>query len=161
MRPGRGDRAGDGPQPYFGASSTADVSAQRRLTVPHHASSARLVRRELAADLDEQACGLSSDLIDDAAAVATELVGNAVRHAAPLPGGVITVDWYRHSDGLEIRVTDGGSAEVPMMRVVTPEAVGGRGLAIVATLATRWGVAPAERGRCVWAWLGEASQVAS
>jgi anti-sigma regulatory factor (Ser/Thr protein kinase) len=115
----------------------------------------------LAADLDDQTCGLSSDFIGDAAAVATELVGNAVRHAAPQPGDVITVEWHRYPDGLEIRVTDGGSAQVPMMRVVNPEAVGGRGLAIVATLATRWGVAPAERGRCVWAWLGEASQVAS
>jgi anti-sigma regulatory factor (Ser/Thr protein kinase) len=136
-------------------------SVQRQLTVPHHASSARLVRRELTADLDDQACGVDADFVGDAAAVATELVGNAVRHAAALPGGVITVEWQRYPDGLEIRVTDGGSAQVPVMRVVNPEAVGGRGLAIVATLATRWGVAPAERGRCVWAWLGEASQVAS
>jgi anti-sigma regulatory factor (Ser/Thr protein kinase) len=136
-------------------------SVQRRLTVPHHASSARLVRRELTSDLSDQTCGGDVDFVGVAAAVATELVGNAVRHAAPLPGGVITVEWQRYPDGLEIRVTDGGSAQVPMMRAVNPEAVGGRGLAIVATLATRWGVAPAERGRCVWAWLGEASQVAS
>jgi anti-sigma regulatory factor (Ser/Thr protein kinase) len=129
--------------------------------VPHHASSAGLVRRQLTADLCAQTCGLNTDFVADAAAVATELVGNAVRHAAPLPGGVITVEWHGYSDGAEIRVTDGGSAQVPVMRVVTPEAVGGRGLAIVATLATRWGVAPVERGRCVWAWLGAASQVAS
>ncbi len=160
MRPARGDRAGDSPLPHFRMPSTAG-SVQRRLTVPHHASSARLVRRELTSDLSDQTCGVNADFVGDAAAVATELVGNAVRHAAALPGGVITVEWQRYPDGLEIRVTDGGSAQVPVMRVVNPEAVGGRGLAIVATLATRWGVAPAERGRCVWAWLGEASQVAS
>lgn len=152
---------GESPPPYLCVPGTAGGPLQRQLTVPHHPSSARVVRRQLTADLAGFAGRLSPDLIDDAAAVATELMGNAVRHAAPLPGGVIVVDWQTYSDGLEIRVTDGGSAKVPVMRVVTPEAVGGRGLAIVATLATRWGVAPVERGRCVWAWLGEASQVAS
>ncbi|MGH3735427.1 MAG: ATP-binding protein [Micromonosporaceae bacterium] len=129
------------------------------MTVLHHPSSASLIRRQLLADL----AGTDGDpeFAADAAAVATELVGNAVRHARPLPGGVLTVDWRAQLGGLEIRVTDGGSPKTPLMRRVPPESISGRGLAIVATLAAQWGVAPDDRGRCVWAWLGQLTRAAS
>jgi two-component sensor histidine kinase len=95
------------------------------------------------------------DLVADAAAVAAELIGNAVRHAAPLPGGVIRVAWRVFGNGtVGIRVTDGGSAAPPQVRDAEPEAIDGRGLTIVAALATRWGFERDGLGQSVWAELG-------
>ncbi|MGH3716374.1 MAG: ATP-binding protein [Micromonosporaceae bacterium] len=127
--------------------------------MPHHPSSAALVRRQLISDLTTSGC--RTEFADDAAVVASELVGNAVRHARPLPGGELAVSWRTAPDGLEIRVIDGGSPQAPMLRRMPPESVNGRGLVIVSTLAAQWGVAPDTRGRCVWAWLGHLSRVAS
>jgi two-component sensor histidine kinase len=91
----------------------------------------------------------------DCVAVSAELLGNAVRHALPLPGGVIHLTWRvdRGSDGprVHLRVTDGGSALTPTRRAADPDAVDGRGLAIVAALALRWGVDRDGAGSCVWA----------
>ena len=91
----------------------------------------------------------------DAVAIAAELVGNAVRHAAPLPGDVIRVAWrLLDDDTLEIRVDRrrlGRSG--PELRVAAPEAIDGRGLTIVAALATGWGVERDGLGQCVWATL--------
>jgi anti-sigma regulatory factor (Ser/Thr protein kinase) len=164
VRPPRGDWAAGEPWqrvPYGLRPGVAGPRLRRSVTVLHHPSSAAQIRRELAADLSGHAAGFPPELLDDAAAVVTELVGNAVRHAQPLDGDMISVDWQAYRHGLEIAVTDGGSPQVPTMRVVGPEAVHGRGLAIVATLAAQWGVTTHDRGRCVWAWLGQASQVAS
>ncbi len=164
MRPPRGDWAGGEPWQRVSHSlqpGVVGMGLRRSVTVRHHPSSAAEVRRELAADLSGYAGGFVPELADDAAAVVTELVGNAIRHARPLDGDVITVEWQAYQHGLQIWVTDGGSPQVPTMRWVSPESVHGRGLAIVATLSAHWGVATDERGRCVWAWLGQASQVAS
>lgn len=149
MRPARGD----------GATETRERVPARSVTVLHHPSSASVVRRQLLADLAVSGYGV--EFTDDAAAVATELIGNAVRHARPLPGGVLQVQWRAHLEGLEIRVTDGGAPTVPRLRRVPPDSISGRGLAIVASLAAQWGVAPDGRGRCVWAWLGQLTRVAS
>jgi anti-sigma regulatory factor (Ser/Thr protein kinase) len=96
-------------------------------------------------------------LLADAVAVAAELVGNAIRHARPLPGNVIRVAWrIRAAVGrqlLEVRVTDGGAGDEPRQRDVGPESVDGRGLAIVAALAERWGVEQDGLGQSVWAEL--------
>ncbi|MGH3660576.1 MAG: ATP-binding protein [Micromonosporaceae bacterium] len=134
---------------------------EHSVTVHHHPRSAALVRKHLTADLSECGSRLGADLLHDAAWVATELVGNAVRHASPLNGGVIRVSWRAYRQGVCIRVMDGGSPQVPQMCRVTAESLTGRGLAIVATLSSRWGVVRTEQGRCVWAWLGEAGQIAS
>ncbi|HLL66777.1 MAG TPA: ATP-binding protein [Micromonosporaceae bacterium] len=120
--------------------------------VPHHARGARMARHRLIAALTDE---VPADLVADVAAVAAELIGNAVRHAAPLPGGVIRVDWRVFGAGtVEVRVTDGGSAEPPQVREATPEAVDGRGLTIVAALASRWGFDRDVHGQSVWAELG-------
>ncbi|MEV0132300.1 ATP-binding protein [Dactylosporangium sp. NPDC050688] len=121
------------------------------VVVPHHARGAHLARHRLAHELDAL---LTEDRLDDAVAIAAELVGNAVRHAAPLPGDVIRVAWrLLDDDTLEIRVTDGGSPAGPELRVAAPDAIDGRGLTIVAALATGWGVERDGLGQCVWATL--------
>ncbi|MFJ8581557.1 ATP-binding protein [Micromonospora sp. NPDC093277] len=122
------------------------------MVVPHHATGARLARHRLA---DELANVVPPALLADLVAVLAELVGNAVRHADPLPGGVVRVAWRLRpaADGqcVQVRVTDGGSPSGPLMRPSAPEAIDGRGLHIVAGLASRWGVERDGLGQSVWA----------
>lgn len=122
--------------------------------MPHDAGGARQARQQLSAELDAL---VPSGLRADAVAVAAELLGNAVRHAAPLPGDVIELDWRVETDAdgtlVELRVSDGGSAQVPRERHPEPDSPGGRGLAIVAALAKSWGVERDGSRQCVWALL--------
>jgi anti-sigma regulatory factor (Ser/Thr protein kinase) len=126
------------------------------MAVPHHAGGARMARQRLAAELTDR---VPAPLLADAVAVVGELLGNAVRHAQPLPGGVIRVAWRvgggtgRSMAGtyVVLRVTDGGAEDTPQTRVVGPDSVDGRGLAIVEALAVRWGVERDGAGQCVWA----------
>jgi anti-sigma regulatory factor (Ser/Thr protein kinase) len=123
------------------------------MVVPHHASGARLARQRLAAELQ----GLVTPaVLGDTVAVVAELLGNAVRHAGPLPGGVIhLVCRVLDSGHIQVRVTDGGAHQIPAARVAPADAVNGRGLTIVAALASRWGVEREVEGQqCVWADLG-------
>jgi len=124
------------------------------VVVPHHARGARQARHRIAGEL---AGAISSELLADAVAVVAELVGNAIRHAEPLPGDVIRVAWRIRAgvsrELLEVRVTDGGASVEPRQRSVGPDAVDGRGLAIVAALADRWGVERDGLGQSVWAEL--------
>ncbi len=132
------------------------------VVVPHHARGARLARHRVAGALTHR---LSAELVADAVAVVAELVGNAVRHARPLPGDVIRVAWrieaadivaHAEQAGRElvvVRVTDGGAGVGPQPREVGLDSVDGRGLAIVAALADRWGVDRDGLGQSVWAEL--------
>jgi anti-sigma regulatory factor (Ser/Thr protein kinase) len=126
------------------------------MAVPHHASGARQARQQLAAELDRL---VPPTLRADAVAVAAELLGNAVRHAAPLPGNVIHFGWRVDTDPtgtvVELRVSDGGSPQVPKERTPEPDSPDGRGLAIVAALARSWGVVRDGTGQCVWARVRE------
>ncbi|WP_328348994.1 ATP-binding protein [Micromonospora sp. NBC_00421] len=122
------------------------------MVVPHHVTGARLARHRLA---DELADLVPPTLLADLVAVLAELVGNAVRHADPLPGGVVRVAWRlrptRTGPVLSVRVTDGGAEAGPLMRAAGTDAVDGRGLHIVAGLASCWGVDRDGLGQSVWA----------
>jgi two-component sensor histidine kinase len=125
------------------------------VVVPHHARGARLARHRLTRELAD---AVAPDLLADVVAVVGELVGNAIRHARPLPGDVVRVAWRVRVEGarhlVDVRVTDGGGdPETPRERRAGPEAVDGRGLAIVAALADRWGVERDGLGQSVWAEL--------
>jgi anti-sigma regulatory factor (Ser/Thr protein kinase) len=124
------------------------------VVVPHHARGARQARHRLSTALSD---AIPPALLADVVSVAAELVGNAVRHAAPLPGGVVRLAWrLRVSESgniIEVRVTDGGAPDVPRPRIAGPDDPDGRGLAIVAALATRWGVDSDGLGQSVWAEL--------
>jgi anti-sigma regulatory factor (Ser/Thr protein kinase) len=124
------------------------------VVVPHHALGAQQARRRLAAELSDV---ISQPRLADVIAVAAELVGNAIRHASPLPGGVVRVAWrIREAPTgriIEVRVTDGGAAQVPQPRHAAPDELDGRGLTIIAALADRWGVDRDGLGQSVWAEL--------
>ncbi|MEV4662640.1 ATP-binding protein [Micromonospora echinofusca] len=122
------------------------------MVVPHHPAGARLARRRLAEELSDV---VPPPLLADLVAVLAELVGNAVRHADPLPGGVVRVAWRLRAalggQQVQLRVTDGGAAAGPTMRVADTDAADGRGLHIVSGLADRWGVERDGLGQSVWA----------
>jgi anti-sigma regulatory factor (Ser/Thr protein kinase) len=126
------------------------------LVVPHHARGARTARHRLAGEL---AGAVPAPLLNDVIAVVGELVGNAIRHAEALPGGVVRISWRLRPDTgtVEVRVTDGGAGErAPSTRPAGPEALDGRGLHIVAALASRWGVERDGLGQSVWAEVASA-----
>jgi anti-sigma regulatory factor (Ser/Thr protein kinase) len=137
----------------MGAGAADDPSSL--IVVAHHPHGARMARQRFAAELAQLADVVPAGMAADAVAVGAELLGNAVRHAQPLPGGVIHLTWrVELSDAgprVHLRVTDGGSNLTPTRRAADPDAVDGRGLAIVAALALQWGVDRAGPGSCVWA----------
>lgn len=117
---------------------TNDRSAPSRagVVLPFAPSSAAAARRELRRWLHARHC--RDDVNHDAQLVVSELVGNACRHASPLANGTIVVRWELDDEGVIVSVTDGGGSDRPHTVDADPESQGGRGLAIVDTLSSRW-----------------------
>lgn len=103
------------------------------MLLPHTRASAAAMRRRLRAEL--QVRGFPPAIVDDAALIMSELVGNALLHARPLPGGGIRATWHQEDEALVLAVSDGGGATRPQLQCADPTAQGGRGLAIVDSLA--------------------------
>ncbi|MET0740502.1 MAG: ATP-binding protein [Candidatus Nanopelagicales bacterium] len=84
---------------------------------------------------------------DVAVLLTSEIVTNALRHGrAPFRLTVEAVDGT-----LRVEVRDAGGNGRPTVRGATPEDLGGRGLALVDTLADAWGWQPdGTRGTVVW-----------
>jgi DNA-binding response OmpR family regulator len=89
------------------------------------------------------------DLLDDAALVVSELVTNAVRHA----GSASIVVVNRTEGGIRVEVRDDGPG-APDLGQSPTDAEHGRGLMIVAALATAWGVDDDAGSKTVWVELG-------
>lgn len=122
-----------------------------RLSVPSEPSSAAVVRRCITDDLGSS--GIPLGLVDDAVLIATELLSNALRHAQALADGDLVVVWELDTNALRITVVDGGGPHRPHVCNVDTQSASGRGLAIVESLATEWGVQATERATSVWATL--------
>lgn len=115
------------------------------------AASAAVVRAGLIADLSQQ--GLPDQLTHDVALVATELITNSLRHARPLPADRLAVNWESDHDGVMLRITDGGGDITPQLVDSGPSDPAGRGLTIVDSLASDWGVEFDVDRVTVWAYL--------
>jgi len=120
------------------------------LAVRHEAASAALVRHSIAADLSGRAVCRSS--IDDVVLVASELVGNAVRHTSADATNDLDISWEVETspETVVVRVADPSDA-TPRPRSTDQSDTSGRGLAIVAAIATDWGVLCSSVGKQVWA----------
>jgi anti-sigma regulatory factor (Ser/Thr protein kinase) len=90
---------------------------------------------------------LAPAVLDDALIMTSELVTNAVSHGR----AEVTLSVQLGRAELTVAVTDGG-AELPTVHPLLPppESRGGRGLKIVESLATRWGITPQDTGKSVW-----------
>jgi anti-sigma regulatory factor (Ser/Thr protein kinase) len=88
-------------------------------------------------------------LIEDVELVVSELVTNAMRHGR----GQITMHLEVEPDRVVVGVQDQGAGR-PCPREPDATDVNGRGLALVAILATEWGVRPEpDGGKVVWCVL--------
>ncbi|MDF3141692.1 MULTISPECIES: ATP-binding protein [unclassified Streptomyces] len=83
----------------------------------------------------------AEDLTDPAVLLLSELVTNSVRHARVSPGREIETVFEVTEERLRVEVSD-ASNQVPIMRHVDDSEEEGRGLSLVATVASRWGTDP-------------------
>jgi anti-sigma regulatory factor (Ser/Thr protein kinase) len=125
--------------PAAPAEATWQFAAE--YSAPRHA-------RRLVTDALRQA-GHDGAFLVTAQIVITELASNAVRHAR----SPFTVSIRSRGSTVRIVVHD-GSRVVPMPRDPTPANPSGRGMYLIAELASRWGVDLASDGKDVWAELG-------
>ncbi|HEX2699753.1 MAG TPA: SpoIIE family protein phosphatase [Acidimicrobiales bacterium] len=88
------------------------------------------------------------ELVDDAVLVVSELAANAMLHA----GGIAGVRLTERGDAVRIEVHD-HTRVPPVMARQSVDAMTGRGLRLVASLASQWGAEPTESGKLVWAEL--------
>jgi anti-sigma regulatory factor (Ser/Thr protein kinase) len=112
-----------------------------RVVLPATPVAARTARRVVA----EQCSSWDTDVIDTAVLLTSELVTNAVIH------GHSDVQLEVRTDGALLRVDVGDeNSQLPRQKPTEHDALGGRGLQIVALLATRWGVYDQPMGKTVW-----------
>ena len=114
------------------------------LPLAQHAAS--LARRTVAGVLHSWHL-LDEEWMYDVQLLCSELVGNAVRHGGQRVALTLVLDDAQ----LTVEVSDGSSA-VPEPRADASDE-SGRGLAIIAAQATRWGVTSDAGGKTVWATM--------
>ncbi|MFG2138837.1 ATP-binding protein [Streptomyces sp. NPDC048650] len=152
-----------------------EVPTSSIMAVPHGPAGVGMARRRMRDEL--LASGVQDTVVDDAVLILSELLSNACRHARPLyDNGMPT---YGHGHGpsagdargalresvraswridgqgrLTVAVTDGGGPTRPLPATPSVTAHGGRGLAIIRSLAKDWGVRDtADSEVTVWAVL--------
>ena len=84
-------------------------------------------------------------LVDVTVLLTSEVVTNAILHARTNVVVIIVVD----VPTVRVEVSD-DAEQYPEMRRTDEEATSGRGMMLVDSLATAWGVRPANGGKCVW-----------
>ncbi|CAM5543215.1 ATP-binding protein [Streptomyces pseudogriseolus] len=117
---------------------------------------ARLARRLVSHRLDSWGHPYGGRVNETLALITAELAANAVRHGH-VAGRDFHVRLSQGTDAVRVEVSDTRTERVPVLADAEApgEAESGRGLLIVAGLATRWGVTPRDGapGKTVWAEL--------
>jgi anti-sigma regulatory factor (Ser/Thr protein kinase) len=115
------------------------------IPLPADADAPRIAREFVSAN----GTGLSPETVDDALVLVSELVTNALQHGRP----DITIKVVVDPPGIGVSVDDEGE-HVPEVAGRRPAdtSPSGRGLLIVDSIATHWGVEPHrhEGGKTVW-----------
>lgn len=128
------------------------LAAMSLLALPFVPGSVPVARRAVRAAMEVS--GVPVNVCQDLEVVISELVGNSVRHARPLPGDRVMVRWHITQTGdVVLAVADGGSSTRPRVTAASMAALGGRGLAIVESLANEWGVSQEDGATIVWVRL--------
>lgn len=95
---------------------------------------------------------VGADTVEDVIIVAGELVANALEHGLPPAALEVLAE---PEGSVLVSVLDHGSV-VPLSPMpMSLEAVRGRGLLIVDSLTTEWGVLESEHGKAVWARVAQ------
>jgi anti-sigma regulatory factor (Ser/Thr protein kinase) len=94
-------------------------------------------------------CHDLDDYVEDVEAVTSELVSNAVTHTGAHAFGLELLR-FDEGSGVVVVVTD-PSPLPPIMSHLTEDAEHGRGLRVVDALSARWGSAPQDSGKAVFA----------
>ncbi|WP_405839973.1 ATP-binding protein [Streptomyces platensis] len=146
-----------------------EVPTSSIMAVPHGPVGVGMARRRMREELS--ASGVQDTVVDDAVLILSELLSNSCRHARPIyengsPGSATTepheapvasvrASWRIDAQGrLTVAVTDGGGPTRPLPATPSVTARGGRGLAIIRSLAKDWGVHDTVVGEVtVWAAL--------
>ncbi|MFH8404500.1 ATP-binding protein [Streptomyces sp. NPDC018019] len=145
-----------------------EVPTASVMAVPHGPAGVGAARRRMREEL--LASGVQDTVVDDAVLILSELLSNSCRYARPIcvqetagsvrvPAHDMTPDairaaWRIDAHGqLTISVTDGGGPTRPQPATPSVTAKGGRGLAIIRSLAKEWGVEDAGGEVTVWALL--------
>ena len=89
----------------------------------------------------------ASHVMDDAMLVMSELATNAVRYGAE----PITAHASVEGHNLILAVQDGRASDLPYPKVLTATEPNGRGMHLVAAMATRWGWDSSVNSKVVWA----------
>lgn len=85
------------------------------------------------------------EMVSDVTLAVSELVTNAVVHAR----SSASLTLRNLPDGVRVQVKDGEPAQ-PEYRCVSEDALGGRGMHIVAAISDGWGVESSPPGKVVW-----------
>jgi anti-sigma regulatory factor (Ser/Thr protein kinase) len=118
------------------------MTSRRRF--PNDPAAVRAARKFVLTEL----AGYAADLLEVTELLVSELAGNCVRHTKSSFEVHIEADVRR----ITVRVADRGSGR-PVVRSLDPDAVAGRGLALVEMLSSSWGVRAsrsAAGGKSVW-----------
>lgn len=128
----------------------SDLGADSEIArdLPCTIASVREARALVLGALQADGRGDLVDLVDVAALVVTELATNAVLHAR----SDFRVTVRHRTDAVEISVWD-ASADLPVRRQPQADSTSGRGLRLVAAVASQWGVELPGHGKTVWAQL--------
>ncbi|TJZ50278.1 ATP-binding protein [Streptomyces piniterrae] len=146
-----------------------EVPTSSIMAVPHGPTGVGMARRRMREEL--LASGVQDTVVDDAVLILSELLSNSCRHARPInengssnsvrsssrgtPPDSVRASWRIDAEGrLTVSVTDGGGPTRPLPATPSVTAHGGRGLAIIRSLAKDWGVRDTVAGEVtVWAVL--------
>ncbi|MEU8681249.1 ATP-binding protein [Streptomyces sp. NPDC048611] len=146
-----------------------EVPTSSIMAVPHGPVGVGMARRRMREEL--LASGVQDTVVDDAVLILSELLSNSCRHARPIyergtplsttvgaqdaPAASVRASWQIDAQGrLTVAVTDGGGPTRPLPSTPSVTARGGRGLAIIRSLAKDWGVRDSAVGEVtVWAAL--------
>jgi anti-sigma regulatory factor (Ser/Thr protein kinase) len=111
---------------------------------------AQRIRTELVAQVrtiirERLGTTVSDEVVDTAVLLADEMATNALVHA----GGSFSLSVAVHDGRLRVEVGD-ASVNLPVLLPPDPDRVGGRGMAIVSSLASSWGTEINSDGKVVW-----------
>ncbi|TDD62788.1 ATP-binding protein [Actinomadura darangshiensis] len=121
------------------------------LTLPGVERSVRYARLFLRDTLVPDHLAPGDELLDDMVLVVDEFACNGIRHTASGRGGKIHISLWSGPGVLRAEVSDDGADGARPALRDAPDDESGRGLHIVAALASRWGHRPDGTRTTVWA----------